>query len=184
MFRPTQIEHPIKMYIRRDLGITVEQFGQIAGIPQSTLATWIKRERRVEKLPIDFYAALATVADKKIEIVYKELLQWQQQADRYKQESLQTLSGEQPLFALAQKEGQKIYRKYKAEGRQADLLEPMRQLQKAIKKLDSELFIQTLIAVYGNISEPMPPWFAGSFQKKDQLKEVGQAFYNEILIKG
>ena len=46
------IEHPIKMYIRRDLGITVEQFGKLAGIPQSTLATWIKRERRVEKLPI------------------------------------------------------------------------------------------------------------------------------------
>ena len=76
-FRPSEIEHPIKMYIRRDLGITVEQFGKIAGIPQSTLATWIKRERRVEKLPIDFYSSLATVSEKKIEEVFQELVKWQ-----------------------------------------------------------------------------------------------------------
>lgn len=181
MYRPSFIEHPIKMYIRRDLGITVEQFGKIAGIPQSTLATWIKRERRVEKLPIDFYQALATVANKKIEEVYRDLLKWQQEYSRYKQASLEQ---GQPLFAQASQAGRKIYQLYKARQGEAFLLEPMKKLRKAIDQLDGSLFIQTLIEIYAFVEEPIPAWFAQAITNPAELKEVGQAFYNEILIKG
>lgn len=176
----TTIEHPIKMYIRRDLGITVEQFGKIAGIPQSTLATWIKRERRVEKLPIDFYSALATVRQQTIEIVYRELLEWQQRYDRYKQASLAT---EAPLFSLAAEEGRKIYRAYQSRQMERQLLEPMKRLRKAIDRLDGERFVQVMIVIYGEVSVAMPTWMAKSFGKTE-LKEIGQAFYNELLIKG
>lgn len=179
----TMIEHPIKMYIRRDLGITVEQFGQLAGIPQSTLATWIKRERRVEKLPIDFYSALATVRQKTIESVYGELLEWQQRYDRYKQESLQTIAEEQPLFALAAEEGRRIYRTYRTRQLESRLLEPARRLRKAIDELNAQAFIQVMIEIYGMVEIPMPTWIAKSFHKSE-LKEIGQAFYNELLMKG
>lgn len=179
----TTIEHPIKMYIRRDLGITVEQFGQLAGIPQSTLATWIKRDRRVEKLSIDFYSALATVRQQKIETVYGELLEWQQRYDRYKQESLQSIAGEQPLFSLAAEEGRTIYRLYRSRQLESQLLEPARRLRKAIDQLDAQSFIQVMIELYGQIEMVMPTWMAKSFNKTE-LKEIGQAFYNELLLKG
>ena len=165
------IEHPIKMYIRRDLGITVEQFGKLAGIPQSTLATWIKRERRVEKLPIDFYSALATVRQQKIEVVYGELLKWQQRYDRYKQER------------LAAEEGRRIYRKYRGRKMESQLLEPARRLRKAIDQLNVQAFIQVMIEIYSTVEIPMPTWIVKSFNKSE-LKEIGQAFYNELLMKG
>ncbi|GMS53824.1 hypothetical protein [Enterococcus raffinosus] len=177
------IEHPIKMYIRRDLGITVEQFGKLAGIPQSTLATWIKRERRVEKLPIDFYSALATVRQQKIEVVYGELLKWQQSYDRYKQESLQAIAEEQPLFSLAAEEGRRIYRKYRGRKMESQLLEPARRLRKAIDQLNVQAFIQVMIEIYATVEIPMPTWIVKSFNKSE-LKEIGQAFYNELLMKG
>lgn len=183
-FRPSEIEHPIKMYIRRDLGITVEQFGKVAGIPQSTLATWIKRERRVEKLPIDFYSSLATVSEKKIEEVYREMLQWQQSYDRYKQERLQLIEDEKPLFSLAAAEGAAIYRIYRGRKEEMLLLEPAKKLRKAIDKLDGESFIQVMIEIYGKVAQPLPTWLAQTFSNKSQMKEVGQAFYNELLIKG
>ncbi|MDT2432727.1 hypothetical protein P7D58_17255 [Enterococcus avium] len=179
----TMIEHPIKMYIRRDLGITVEQFGKLAGIPQSTLATWIKRERRVEKLPIDFYSALATVRKQRIETVYGELLEWQQRYDRYKQESLQAIAEEQPLFSLAAEEGRTIYRIYRTNQMESQLLEPARRLRKAIDQLNAQAFIQVMIEIYGTVEVPMPTWIVKSFNKSE-LKEIGQAFYNELLIKG
>lgn len=183
-YRPTDVEHPIKMYIRRDLGITVEQFGKIAGIPQSTLATWIKRERPVEKLPIDFYSALATVAKKNLEEVYRDLLTWQKRYYQYKQESLQAAENKKPLFSLAADEGRAVYHAYKIRGAEADLLEPAKRLRKAIDRLDSDLFIQALIPIYGNIERAMPTYLAKTLASKDQLKEFGQAFYNELLIKG
>lgn len=179
----TMIEHPIKMYIRRDLGITVEQFGKLAGIPQSTLATWIKRDRRVEKLPIDFYSALATVRKQKIELVYGKLLEWQQRYDRYKQESLQAIADEQPLFSLAAEEGRTIYRMYRTRQMESQLLEPSRRLRKAIDQLDAQTFIQAMIEIYGTVEVPLPTWIARSFHK-NELKEIGQAFYNELLMKG
>ncbi|OJG45227.1 hypothetical protein RV04_GL002275 [Enterococcus hermanniensis] len=171
------------MYIRRDLGITVEQFGKVAGIPQSTLATWIKRERRIEKLPIDFYSALATVREQKIETVYRELLEWQQRYDRYKQEILQTIAGEQPLFSLAAEEGRKIYKIYRTQRIESRLLEPAKRLRKAIDQLNTSSFIQVMIEIYGTVEVPMPTWIAKSFNKTE-LKEIGQAFYNELLLKG
>ncbi|WP_311818305.1 hypothetical protein [Enterococcus viikkiensis] len=179
----TMIEHPIKMYIRHDLGITVEQFGKLAGIPQSTLATWIKRERRVEKLPIDFYQALAIVRKKKIETVYRELLVWQQRYDRYTQESIQSLTEEKPLFSLAAEEGRKIYQLYREQQAERQLLEPMKRLRQAIDQLDATAFVQAFIEIYGTVAAPMPTWVAKSFNKSE-LKEIGQAFYNELLIKG
>lgn len=179
----TLIEHPIKMYIRRDLGITVEQFGKLAGIPQSTLATWIKRERRVEKLPIDFYSALATVRKQTIETVYGELLEWQQRYDRYKQESLQAIAEEQPLFSLAAEEGRNIYRIYRTKQIESQLLEPARRLRKAIDQLNVQAFIQVMIEIYGTVEVAMPTWIVKSFNKSE-LKEIGQAFYNELLMKG
>ncbi|GCF94889.1 hypothetical protein NRIC_27800 [Enterococcus florum] len=181
-FKPSEIEHPIKMYIRRDLGITVEQFGKLAGIPQSTLATWIKRNRRVEKLPINFYSALAIVGRKKIEVVYADLLSWQQKYDQYIQERLQKIADEKSLFVLAAKEGKKVAEAYRAKNQEDALLEPVKRLGRAVEKLDSDRFIQTMIEIYGEIAEPIPTWLAKTVGKKQVLKEVGQAFYNEVLI--
>ncbi|MFV0558367.1 MAG: type III secretion system protein PrgN [Enterococcus sp.] len=71
--------HPINIYIISDLGMTVEQFCEIHLYAQSTVATWISRERKVEKLPAAFIYSLALSSSKSMDEVYERLLKLQEE---------------------------------------------------------------------------------------------------------
>ncbi len=50
--------YPINVFIISRLGLTVEQFCELHGYKQSTVASWVTRNRAVKTLPCDFYIAL------------------------------------------------------------------------------------------------------------------------------
>lgn len=177
------IEHPIKMYIKKDLAMTVEQFGQVAAIPQSTLATWIRRERPVEKLPIEFYAALAKTSNRSIDAVYNDLLRWQQRYMRYKQESLLQTAEEKPLFSMAAQEVKAVFLSFKKEQRTANLITPAKTMRKSLDDNKPQIFLETIIQLYATIDRILPIWMTQVLDGEGKFKEIGTAFYNELLIK-
>lgn len=69
--------HPINAYIIGRLGIAVDHFCSLYGFKQSTLSTWITREKKVESLPASFLYALSLASNKDMSLVYEELLQLQ-----------------------------------------------------------------------------------------------------------
>lgn len=69
--------HAINAYIIGQLGVTVERFCDLHGFVQSTVATWITRERTVEGLPASFIYALSLSANKDMSLVYEDLLKLQ-----------------------------------------------------------------------------------------------------------
>lgn len=75
--------HPINVYIIKHLGITVDQFCDLYGYSQSTVATWVSRERKIELLPVSFIYDLSLSASKNMDFVYKELLDLQRSYFRY-----------------------------------------------------------------------------------------------------
>lgn len=173
------VEHPIKMYIRRDLGITVEQFGLVAGIPQPTLATWIRRDRRIEKLPIDFFVSLAKVTHKTIDQTFNELIVWQQRYDRYKQEV--SRQAEESLFAKASREGTAVFKSYKELQQEIKLVEPAKKLKSAILRKDLMAAMQATITIYSELDRALPIWMQDVFSDSEHLQEGGAAFLNELI---
>ncbi|MGO2083146.1 type III secretion system protein PrgN [Vagococcus sp.] len=66
--------HPINTFIIRSIGLTVNEFCELFDYPQSTVATWISRERKVKSLPVSFIYSLSLATSKSMDWVYSELL--------------------------------------------------------------------------------------------------------------
>lgn len=66
--------HPINVFIIGQLGITVDQFCDMHGHKQPTVASWITRNRRVDSLPVNFIYSLSLSSGKSMDTVYDELL--------------------------------------------------------------------------------------------------------------
>jgi uncharacterized membrane protein YheB (UPF0754 family) len=73
--------HPINAFIIQQLGVTVDQFCELHGFVQSTVAMWIARNRRVENLPGNFIYCLSLSANRSMDFVYAELLKFQEEYD-------------------------------------------------------------------------------------------------------
>ena len=70
--------HAVNVYILRYLGMPVEQFSELYGFNQGTVASWVTRERSVEKLPASFIYALSLASSRSMGEVYEELLKLQE----------------------------------------------------------------------------------------------------------
>ncbi|UDM72710.1 type III secretion system protein PrgN [Vagococcus fluvialis] len=82
--------HPINVFIIKQLGITVDDFCDIHGYSQSTVATWVSRERKVELLPASFIYAMSLSASKSMDQVYESLIDLQVAYDKYIEENKRT----------------------------------------------------------------------------------------------
>lgn len=69
--------HVVNVYILRYLGMPVEQFCELYGFNQGTVASWVTRERSVETLPASFIYALFLASSRSMEAIYEELLKLQ-----------------------------------------------------------------------------------------------------------
>lgn len=66
--------HPVNVFIIRQLGITVEQFCELHGYKQGTVASWVTRNRTVKTLPCDFLYCLSLSSGWAMDDVYRHLL--------------------------------------------------------------------------------------------------------------
>lgn len=66
--------YPINVFIIGGLGMTVEQFCEIHDYRQSTVASWVTRNRSVATLPCDFLYCLSLSSGQSMGSVYDELL--------------------------------------------------------------------------------------------------------------
>ncbi|MBO0430849.1 type III secretion system protein PrgN [Enterococcus sp. DIV0660C] len=66
--------HPVNYFIIETLGMTVEQFAELHNLKQSTIASWVTREKSVESLPASFIYSLSLSAGKDMSAVYNDLL--------------------------------------------------------------------------------------------------------------
>ena len=71
--------YPINVFIISRLGMTVEQFCELHGYKQSTVASWVTRNRSVKAIPCDFLYSLSLAASLPMDHVYKDLLQLEEQ---------------------------------------------------------------------------------------------------------
>lgn len=69
--------HAINAYVIGELGMTVDQFCEMYNFVQSTVATWVRRERSVEDLPASFIYSLSLAAGTDMGVVYDHLLKLQ-----------------------------------------------------------------------------------------------------------
>lgn len=77
--------HAVNVYILRYLGLPVEQFCELYGFNQGTVASWVTRERSVETLPVSFVYALSLASSRSMDAVYGELLKLQEDYLRYRE---------------------------------------------------------------------------------------------------
>ncbi|UUV99334.1 helix-turn-helix domain containing protein [Vagococcus luciliae] len=77
--------HPINTFIIKHLNYTVQEFCEQFQYPQSTVATWVSRERRIESLPVSFIYSLSLATSKSMDWVYGELLKLQDEYDDHKE---------------------------------------------------------------------------------------------------
>ena len=75
--------HPINVYIIKYLGITVEQFCELHGYPQGTVASWITRQRRIKSLPASFVYDLSLASSLNMSDVYEKLLILENEYDQF-----------------------------------------------------------------------------------------------------
>lgn len=66
--------HPVNVFIINRLGISVEQFCELHDYRQSTVASWVTRNRTVRTLPCDFLYCLGLSSGLSMDKVYRELL--------------------------------------------------------------------------------------------------------------
>ncbi|EGP4902735.1 type III secretion system protein PrgN [Enterococcus faecalis] len=66
--------YPINVFIISRLGMTVEQFCELHGYKQSTVASWVTRNRTVKTLPCDFLYCLSLSSGWSMDGVYRHLL--------------------------------------------------------------------------------------------------------------
>ena len=66
--------YPINVFIISRLGMTVEQFCELHGYKQSTVASWVTRNRAVKTLPCDFLYCLSLSSGWSMDDVYRHLL--------------------------------------------------------------------------------------------------------------
>ena len=66
--------YPINVFIISRLGMTVEQFCELHGYKQSTVASWVTRNRTVKTLPCDFLYCLSLSSGWSMDDVYRHLL--------------------------------------------------------------------------------------------------------------
>jgi len=77
--------HAVNVYILRYLGMPVEQFCELYGFNQGTVASWVTRERSVETLPASFIYALSLASSRNMGEIYEELLKLQEDYYRYRE---------------------------------------------------------------------------------------------------
>lgn len=82
--------HPINTFIIKHLNYTVQEFCEQFQYPQSTVATWVSRERRIESLPVSFIYSLSLATGKSMDWVYDSLLVLQEEYDTHRQEHKRT----------------------------------------------------------------------------------------------
>ena len=66
--------YPVSVFIIQRLGMTVEEFCELHGYRQSTVATWAYRNRPVKVLPCDFLYCLSLASGLSMDKVYQDLL--------------------------------------------------------------------------------------------------------------
>ena len=66
--------HPINVFLIGDLDISIVRFCELTGFKQSTLSSWISRNRAVGHLPVDFLLALQLVSNMSMEEIIDRLL--------------------------------------------------------------------------------------------------------------
>lgn len=66
--------YPVSVFIIQRLGISVEEFCELYGYRQSTVATWAYRNRSVKVLPCDFLYCLSLSSGWSMDKVYQDLL--------------------------------------------------------------------------------------------------------------
>lgn len=74
--------YPINVFVIRQLGMSVEEFCELHGYKQSTVATWSYRNRPVSLLPCDFLYCLSLSSSWTMDRVYKELLVLEEEFQR------------------------------------------------------------------------------------------------------
>lgn len=66
--------HPINVFVIKQIGVTVDQFCEMYGYAQPTVASWVTRNRKVGSLPVDFIYSLSLAAGIDMDKVYDNLL--------------------------------------------------------------------------------------------------------------
>lgn len=182
MTKFANMDHPINTFITQHLGITVDEFSSFTGFPQSTVASWSARNRRVETLPINFYDAIAVISKQSIDRVYKDLIKLQDEYDRYIHESMQRAKEEPSVYMKTAQESIEIRNQYERSSMKEYLIKPSKDMNKGLKEGDKLKFIEAVFEIYSNIGRPVPKWIVKEIKSNDDFSEIGYSFYNNLIV--
>lgn len=170
-------KHPILEFLKKELKMNLSDFSAISGIPQSTVSTWIQRERELNSLPIYFYVALADLSNLRLDEVYNKLIRLESE---YKVNQVKTktfLAKEQLLLVdKVKKEARIVRSELKQLKEELNLLSSVRQLKKAVGKKRPDEFMTVLIALYASIWRTVPEWVTGIFVDQDSFVEIALSY--------
>lgn len=136
--------HPINVFVFKFVGTTVEQFCDSYGYSQSTVATWVTRERKVELLPSHFVNALSLASSKSMDEVYVILLDLQEEYMNHIEENKRTKKEleELPVYHfLPHAIKQKVRKLNRLQQESYEVLE---QIESELEKYDMDIELFTM----------------------------------------
>lgn len=174
-------KHPILVYLKKELKMNLSDFSALSGIPQSTVSTWIQRERELASLPIYFYVALAGIGDYRLDEVYNSLIRLESGYTINQLETKTFLAKEQLLLVdKVKKEARVVVRELNQLKEKMDLFSKVREMKKALGKKRPDEFMTILIGIYSSIWRTVPEWVTGIFVDHDSFVEIASC-YNEVF---
>lgn len=174
-------KHPILVFLKKDLKMNLSDFSAVSGIPQSTISTWMQRERELTSLPIYFYVALSGVSNLKLDEVYNALIRLESEYT-VNQVNIKTFLAKEQLLLVdkVKKEAGIVRSELKQLKEDPNLLSSVRKMKKAVGKNRPDEFMTVLIGIYASIWRTVPEWVTGIFVDRDSFVEIALS-YNEVF---
>lgn len=175
-------KHPIFTFLRDELKMNLSEFSVVTGIPQSTVSTWIERERTIETLPMYFFVGLANLGNLSLDQVYNALIVLESEYVINQVENKTYLAAEG--IALTDKvENEARLLKSEFEGKAKELGVPgiVKKLKVATREAKKDVFMSEIIGMYALIGRILPVWIGMIFDEDEDIFVEISLIYVRVL---
>lgn len=169
--------HPVFIFLKDELKMNLSEFSLISGIPQSTVSTWIERERRIEGLPVYFFVSLSNLANWSLDDVYNQLLCLESEYRVNQVNDKKYILAEGiSLTRKVEKEASIVKAEFSEKEEDVKIFRLLKGLKNAMDKKQKVKFLSSVIKLYERIERTLPAWFTDIFEDDDTFVEISVSF--------
>ncbi|MEG2847975.1 MAG: hypothetical protein RR904_04260 [Bacilli bacterium] len=169
--------HPVFIFLKDELKMNLSEFSLMSGIPQSTVSTWIERERRIEGLPVYFFVSLSNLANLTLDDVYNELIRLESEYRVNQVNDKKFILDEGiSLTRKVEKEASIVKAEFSEKEKDFKILRLLKDLKNAMDKKQKVKFLSSVIKLYESVERTFPAWFTDIFEDDDTFVQISESF--------